>query len=215
MFILHSSNKTENFVAQLGVVIETLPLGSPFRKEIFLIQSQGMERWLSQQLAQTFQVWANFEFLFPAKFFSSVAQKLDKHLTDALFDRHKMTWRIENVLRDLKGDDVLPLKHYLEGENPDLKRYQLAQELAQLFDQYQMMRPDLLAAWQENKLLYDTTAERWQKALWRDITAQIGTQHRGALWQKVINQLLNADENFYANQLPERMIVFGFTSSPP
>jgi exodeoxyribonuclease V gamma subunit len=215
MFILHSSNKTENLVAQLGVVIETLPLDSPFSKEIFLIQSQGMERWLSQQLAQTFQVWANFEFLFPAKFFSSVAQKLDKHLTDALFDRHKMTWRIENVLRDLKGGDVLPLKYYLEGENPDLKRYQLAQELAQLFDQYQMMRPDLLAAWQENKLLYDTTAERWQKALWRDITAQIGTQHRGALWQKVINQLLNADENFYANQLPERVIVFGINTMPP
>lgn len=57
----------------------------------------------------------------------------------------------------------MPLQHYLEGDAPDLKRYQLAQELAQLFDQYQMMRPDLLAAWQENKMLYDTTAERWQK----------------------------------------------------
>lgn len=215
MFVLHSSNKTENLVAQLGVVIETLPLASPFDKEIFLIQSQGMERWLSQQLAQQFNVWANYEFLFPAKFFSSVAQKLDKKLSDALFDRHKMTWRIENVLRDLQGEDVLPLQHYLEGENPDLKRYQLAQELAQLFDQYQMMRPDLLAAWQENKLLYDTTAERWQKALWRDITAQIGTQHRGALWQKVINQLLDADENFYRAKLPERVIVFGINTMPP
>ena len=215
MFVLHSSNKTENLVAQLGVVIETLPLKSPFAKEIFLIQSQGMERWLSQQLSQQFKVWANYEFLFPAKFFNSVAQKLDKKLNDALFDRHKMTWRIENSLRDLSGDNVLPLQHYLEGENSDLKRYQLAQELSQLFDQYQMMRPDLLATWHENKLLYDTPAERWQKALWHDITAQIGTQHRGALWQKVINQLLDADENFYATKLPERVIVFGINTMPP
>jgi exodeoxyribonuclease V gamma subunit len=215
MFVLHSSNKTENLVTQLGVVIETLPLSSPFSKELFLIQSQGMERWISQQLAQQFGVWANYEFLFPAKFFSSVAQKLDKRLTDELFDRHKMTWRIENVLRDLQGDDFLPLQHYLEGENPDLKRYQLAQELAQLFDQYQMMRPDLLAAWQENKLLYDSPAERWQKALWREITAQIGTQHRGALWQKVINQLLDAKENFYSEKLPERVFVFGINTMPP
>ncbi len=215
MFILHSSNKTENLVAQLGVVIKTLPLKSPLAKEIFLIQSQGMERWLSQQLSQQFNVWANYEFLFPAKFFSSVAQKLDKKLSDLAFDRHKMTWRIENVLRELSGEDVLPLQHYLEGENPDLKRYQLAQELSQLFDQYQMMRLDVLAAWQENKLLYDTAAECWQKALWRDITAKIGTQHRGALWQKVINQLLNADENFYANKLPERVIVFGINTMPP
>lgn len=215
MFVLHSSNKTENLVNQLGVVIETLPLSSPFSKELFLIQSQGMERWISQQLAQNFGVWANYEFLFPAKFFSSVAQKLDKHLTDELFDRHKMTWRIENVLRDLQGSDFLPLQHYLEGENPDLKRYQLAQELSQLFDQYQMMRPDLLAAWQENKLLCDTPAERWQKALWREITAQIGTQHRGALWQKVINQLLDAKENFYSAKLPERVFVFGINTMPP
>ena len=112
MFILHSSNKTENLVTQLSVVIETLPLQSPLSKEVFLIQSQGMERWLSQQLAQTFQVWANYEFLFPAKFFSTVAQRLDSRLTDAAFDRHKMTWRIENVLRELNDDDFLPLKQY-------------------------------------------------------------------------------------------------------
>ncbi|MDD5227783.1 MAG: exodeoxyribonuclease V subunit gamma [Methylococcales bacterium] len=215
MFILHSSNKTENLVAHMALVIKTLPLSSPFRKEIFLIQSQGMERWLSQQLAQTFQIWANYEFLFPAKFFSSVAQKLDSRLNDAAFDRHKMTWRIENVLRELDDDDFLPLQQYLSSENPELKRYQLAQELAQLFDQYQMMRPDLLTAWQENKLVYDTAAERWQKALWRNITKQIGTQHRGALWQKVINQLLDADENFYADKLPERVIVFGINTMPP
>lgn len=215
MFALHSSNKTENLVAQLGVVIETLPLASPFNKELFLIQSQGMERWLSQQLAQQFGVWANYEFLFPAKFFSSVAQKLDKRLTDELFDRHKMTWRIENVLRDLQGDDFLPLQHYLEGENPDLKRYQLAQELSQLFDQYQMMRPDLLAVWQENKLFYDIPAERWQKALWCEITAQIGSGHRGALWQKVITQLLDVQENFYSAKLPERIFVFGINTMPP
>ncbi len=215
MFILHSSNKTENLVTQLSVVIETLPLQSPLSKEVFLIQSQGMERWLSQQLAQTFQVWANYEFLFPAKFFSTVAQRLDSRLTDAAFDRHKMTWRIENVLRELNDDDFLPLKQYLAGENPELKRYQLAQELAQLFDQYQMMRPDLLTAWQANKLLYDTADERWQKALWRNITAEIGTQHRGALWQKVIDKLLNADADFYADKLPERVIVFGINTMPP
>ena len=73
MFMLHSSNKTENLVAQLSVVIETLPLSSPLAKEVFLIQSQGMERWLSQQLAQTFQVWANYDFLFPLNF--SVASR--------------------------------------------------------------------------------------------------------------------------------------------
>ena len=69
MFILHSSNKTENLVAHLTAVIENAPLSSPFEKEVFLIQSQGMERWLSQQLASHFKVWGNYEFLFPGQVF--------------------------------------------------------------------------------------------------------------------------------------------------
>ncbi|MDP3840753.1 MAG: exodeoxyribonuclease V subunit gamma, partial [Methylococcales bacterium] len=61
MFILHSSNKTENLVAHLTTVISSAPLSSPFEKEVFLIQSQGMERWLSQQLANELKVWGNYD----------------------------------------------------------------------------------------------------------------------------------------------------------
>ncbi|MGR8998680.1 MAG: exodeoxyribonuclease V subunit gamma, partial [Gammaproteobacteria bacterium] len=88
MFILHSSNKTENLVVHLTSVIENAPLASPFEKEVFLIQSQGMERWLSHQLASHFKVWGNYQFLFPGKFFSSLAQKIDSSLNDAAFDRN-------------------------------------------------------------------------------------------------------------------------------
>ncbi len=159
MFILHSSNKTENLLAHLAAVIENAPLASPFEKEVFLIQSQGMERWLSQQLASEFKVWGNYEFLFPGKFFSSLAQKIDSRLSDATFDRHLMLWRLEALLRKLEGDEFMPLKHYLSGENIALKRYQLAQQLSQLFDQYQMMRPDMLGEWQQGRLLYHTDAD--------------------------------------------------------
>jgi len=104
MFILHSSNKTENLVFHLTAVIENSPLASPFAKEVFLIQSQGMERWLSQQLASQFKVWGNYEFLFPGKFFSSLAQNIDSRLSDAAFERNLMLWRIEALLRRLDGE---------------------------------------------------------------------------------------------------------------
>ncbi len=215
MFILHSSNKTENLVAHLCAVIENSPLASPFAKEVFLIQSQGMERWLSQQLASEFKVWGNYEFLFPGKFFSSLAQKIDSRLSDAVFERNVMLWRIEALLRRLDGDAFLPLTHYLFGENSALKRYQLAQQLAQIFDQYQMMRPDMLAAWQKGQLLYQTTTERWQQALWLQITAQTGNKHRGSLWLEVIAKLNAGKPGEYSPQLPERISVFGLNTMPP
>ena len=215
MFILHSSNKTENLVAHLTAVIENSPLASPFAKEVFLIQSQGMERWLSQQLASQFKVWGNYEFLFPGKFFSSLAQNIDSRLSDAAFERNLMLWRIEALLRRLDGEVFLPLTQYLSGENVALKRYQLAQQLAQIFDQYQMMRPDMLEAWQKGRLLYQTTTEAWQQALWLQITEQTGNKHRGSLWLDVIAKLNAAEEGAFSAQLPERISVFGLNTMPP
>ena len=217
MFILHSSNRTENLVAHLAAVINNAPLSSPFAKELFLIQSQGMERWLSQQLASEFKVWGNYEFLFPNKFFSSLAAKIDSHLNDAAFDRHLMLWRLEALLRRLEDDDLLPLQLYLSGDTSvALKRYQLALQLAKVFDQYQMMRPDLLAKWRKNETLYDNNAsERWQKALWQQVTRQIGHKHRGSLWLEVITKLNAAEEGAFSQQLPERICLFGVNTMPP
>ncbi|TRW90260.1 exodeoxyribonuclease V subunit gamma [Candidatus Methylobacter oryzae] len=215
MFILHSSNKTENLVAHLSAVIENSPLSSPFAKEAFLIQSQGMERWLSQQLAGQFNVWGNYEYLFPGKFFSSLAQSIDSRLSDAAFDRHLMLWRIEALLRKLDGDKFSPLMQYLSGHNIALKRYQLAQQLTQIFDQYQMMRPDMLETWQKGQLLYQSTTERWQQALWLQITGQTGSKHRGSLWLDAIAKLNNAEEGAFSAQLPERISVFGLNTMPP
>ena len=121
MFILHSSNKTENLVGHLCAVIENAPLESPFAKEVFLIQSQGMERWLSQQLATEFKVWGNYQFLFPGKFFSSLAQKIDSRLNDTVFDRDLMLWRLDALLRRLDDEQFLPLKQYLSGQNTAFK----------------------------------------------------------------------------------------------
>lgn len=215
MFILHSSNKTENLVAHLATVISSAPLGTPFAKEVFLIQSQGMERWLSQHLASRFHVWANYQFLFPGKFFSYIAQQLDSQVNDAAFDRGLILWRLEALLRNLEQVDYLPLIQYLSGTNQALKRYQLAQQLAQIFDQYQIMRPDLLSAWQDGHLLHNTDIERWQKALWHQLTAQIGQKHRGALWLDVIARLNHAAEGTLSGQLPERISVFGVNTMPP
>ncbi|MCF6250427.1 MAG: exodeoxyribonuclease V subunit gamma [Methylococcaceae bacterium] len=215
MFILHSSNKTENLLVHLTTVIENFSLSQALSKEVFLIQSQGMERWLSQQLASYFGVWGNYEFLFPGKFFSSIAGKIDNRINDDVFDRELMLWRFELLLRQLDDDCFTPLKHYLSGENLELKRYQLATQLAQIFDQYQMMRPDMLELWQQGQLLYQVDSEHWQRALWHLVTQSIGSKHRGSLWQDVIKKLNHADEGVLSKQLPERIFVFGLNTMPP
>lgn len=215
MFILHSSNKTENLLVHLTSVIENVPLSNPLDKEVFLIQSQGMERWLSQQLANHFAVWGNYEYLFPGKFFSTIAKKIDSQMNDQIFDRELMLWRFDHLLRHLDEDSFQQLQNYIQGENQDLKRFQLAQQLAQTFDQYQMMRPDMLTLWENEQLLYKVENEHWQRALWQRITQSIGCKHRGSQWKNVIHKLNQADEGSFSQKLPERIFVFGLNTMPP
>ena len=215
MFILHSSNKTENLLIHLTTVLKNDPVSDPFEKEVFLIQSQGMERWLSQQLANEFGVWCNYEFLFPGKFFSTIANNIDQQLNDGIFDRNIMLWRFERLLRHLDADCFQPLQHYIQGTNQDLKRFQLAQQLAQTFDQYQMMRPDMLEKWQKGQLLTAIDSETWQRELWHKITESTGHKHRGSFWQDVITKLNNSAEGKYSNKLSKRLFVFGVNTMPP
>ncbi len=215
MFILHSSNKTENLVEHLAIVLKSANLSSPLAEELFLIQSQGMERWLSQQLAEHFKVWGNFNYQTPGKFFSKLTSVLHPQGAGADFDRHLLFWRIEAQLRAIDKADMQPLQNYLSGENIELKRYQLAQQIARIFDQYQILRPELLDAWRQGKTLYQTAAERWQSSLWRCLAEEIGPLHRGKLWRQTMQCLEQAAPGELAAYLPERLSVFGINSMPP
>lgn len=215
MFILHSSNKTENLLEHLSTIIGTAPLSSPLVKEVFLIQSQGMERWLSQQLAEKFEVFAHFHFLFPSQFFSQMARNINQTLHTDVFARELMVWRFELLLRELDEPIFAMLKTYISGINPDLKRFQLATHLAQVFDQYQIMRPTLLKEWQKGKLSYFTASEKWQQALWVRLIEQTEESHRGALWLQVITKFNEAEEGTFSHQLPERISIFGLNTMPP
>lgn len=215
MFILHVSNRTENLVAHLRQVIEIAPLSNPFAKEVLMIQSQGMERWLAQQLAAHFKVWANYEFLFPAAFFNAIAAAVDSRLNAEPFARNRMLWRLESLLRHAEDEVYRPLRYYLGGDNAALKRYQLARQLAQLFDQYQILRPDMLAAWQNGAALGDGAEERWQCALWLSLLERLGERHRGALWLEAVAKLNALEEGALADKLPERISLFGINTLPP
>ena len=66
MLILHHSNRLERLADDLAEVVRT-PLSSPFTPEVIAVQSTGMARWLSMELAGRLGVSANVRFPFPAR----------------------------------------------------------------------------------------------------------------------------------------------------
>jgi exodeoxyribonuclease V gamma subunit len=224
MFFLHLSNRTENLLTHLVEILHTQPRRDLFAKEVFLIQSQGMERMLSQRLAEAFTVWCNFEYMLPTRFFDLMASRMGMVINPDAFDRDALTWRIDGLLHQVAGEaqqaeepvaaTFAPLRRYISGEQSALKRYQLSQQLANIFDQYQIMRPEMLDGWQQQKTSTGGPAEEWQMALWAQLRASVdNTPHRGEMLSRFLLRLQGPED--FSAILPARLSIFGLHSMPP
>ena len=67
-------------------------------------------------------------------------------------DREVMLWEILRLLPEmLPQPEFSPLKSYLSDPADIRKRFQLSSQIANLFDQYLVFRPDLILAWDQGQ----------------------------------------------------------------
>ncbi|MBW1829896.1 MAG: exodeoxyribonuclease V subunit gamma, partial [Deltaproteobacteria bacterium] len=181
---------------------------SPLDKEIVVIQSRGMERWISMELARRHGICANIGFPFPNTFVHEVMRKaLPGHKEQAPFDPDIMAWRIMKLLPSLiTMPGFESLLTYLEDKEGGLKLFQLSERIADLFDQYLLFRPEMMLNWEQGE------KDHWQAVLWRELVAGHETQHRAALGRAFIELLKNPSSQLEG--LPERVAVFGISTLP-
>jgi len=202
-----TSNRLEILADELDRVLqETLP--SPFDPEVIVVQSKGMERWICLQLAARQGVCANCRFPFPNAFVQEMFQSILKILPKPnLFEPAVMTWRVMRVLpRLIEKPAFEPLRIYLETGRSDLKRFQLSQRIADLFDQYLLFRPEMMFQWEKGK------ARHWQAMLWRELVEGHEHEHRAALAIELFTVMEKATTP--APGIPKRISVFGISALP-
>lgn len=208
MLHCYHSNRLEVLAEALAMVTDQ-PLSDPFGAEILVVQNQGMARWINQQVAERIGVSARLDYPLPAVFFWRLLQTW---LPDApepeLFDREALLWRILRQLPRHLGDDAFaPLGRYLAGEGSDLRLFQLARRVADLFDQYLVQRPEMVLGWEAG------TDEQWQARLWRALGAESGQVHRARLMADLAAAMRQGPPT--AGGLPERVCLFGLTALAP
>jgi len=205
---LHTSNRLESLVAALAEVTRA-PLSSPFRKEIIVVQSQGMARWIKQRLADSHGVCANIAFTFPNEMASELFLALFPELpARPPFDRDVMLWLVMKHLPSLLDKPGFEDPRRYLDDGADLRKlHQLARKVANLFDQYFIFRPDLVRAWDRDE------DQQWQAELWRRIRPEIPHRHPAELHEQFAR--LVQQPGFASNKLPERLCVFGISALPP
>lgn len=206
-FNLFTGNRLEHLARALATVLER-PLSHPFIPERIVVQSGGMGRWLSLEIAKLAGISANMDYSFPNECVYHLLSKYCPETTDySPYDPHIMAWNIFAWLPELaKQPDFEPILHYLSGTGGMLKRYQLARRIADTFDQYAVFRPDMIHRWGEGKETH------WQARLWRYIVSRLGERHRVALFDTFQKAIRNLSE--HDHRLPQRISIFGISALP-
>jgi len=115
---------------------------------------------------------------------------------------------------------------FLAEDNTSRKRYQLAEQLADLFDQYQVYRSDWIADWASGhnslrnahgQMQIMPEPQRWQAALWRAILTDLGDAtmpyaSRASVHTLFMDRIDALDRRPVG--IPRRIIVFGLSSLP-
>ncbi|MBF0200914.1 MAG: exodeoxyribonuclease V subunit gamma, partial [Desulfamplus sp.] len=251
MFYIYSSNRLQHLAIQLAREIHpanktistnktTSPfngslfktIGPPqedniFEPEIVVLQSQGMERWLKLEIAGINSICANLWSPFPKTFLMHCLEKTTGIPQGNLFSREVLLWRIYSLLgsqENLLDPRFHPLKKYLEGDEHDLKQYQLSERLALLYDQYLTFRPATIMSWSGYKRdeipfsepLIKTDDPRvghhalWQKLLWEKLYE---SAPEGTLLNRLARFLMS-DISQWKAVLPKKVHLFGMSSIP-
>ncbi len=231
--VLHS-NRMEVLRDGLVEWLAKQPL-APLETEIITVQSNGIAQWLRSSLARSAPdggpgIAAALDTPMPARLMWTLYRRVLGEQAvpqTSPLDEQPLVWRLMRLLGELPDNAVYrPLRQFLQDDDDLRKRFQLAERLADLFDQYQVYRADWLADWQAgNNVLRSYRQPRpldddqlWQAQLWRQILQDVGGEGaqagRAAVHARFIEVLRQWSSTDGRPDLPRRIVVFGVSSLP-
>jgi exodeoxyribonuclease V gamma subunit len=237
-FMVLHGNRLEDLRDLLCDFLRAQPL-PPLTPEVILVQSNGMKHWLEMALADdsALGICAATRLELPASYLWQVyrsvlgAAAVPAHMP---FDKSHMVWRLVRLLPVLAAGNPVyaPLQRYLALDADGRKLYQLALQVADVFDGYQSYRADWLSDWavghdvlrgHDGQPAVLTEAHAWQAQLWRDLRTDVGPELADASRASVHARFMAALQSQLAHSqatgqrplgLPPRLVVFGISSLP-
>ena len=226
LIALHG-NRTERLADTVMAWLKQHPL-APLEEEVVLVQSNGMAEWFKMELAEQQGICAATRVELPSRFmWRTYRQVLGRSQvpTHSPVDKRPLTWRLVRQLPGLLGEPGFePVAGFLRTGDAD-RLLQLASRLADLFDQYQVYRPDWLGDWARG---HDVLAapgrpdlalppdQRWQPLLWRAVLTALDEREQGAIRPHIHQRALDVLQAGGAMPSPvaRRIVLFGMAHVP-
>ena len=215
MFRIFQSNRHEQLLDALLEALETPCDVHPLAPEVVVCE-RGIDRWVLQSLARRTGIACNLETPPPAAFIWQALRQLFPGVPrQSPWEKAALAWQLFALLGGelLQDPAFAPVREYLASDPDQRKRYQLAQRLAGLFDQYMVYRHDMVLAWEAGRQVTGSADEAWQQKLWRAVADRCATRHRAHLLAQCLDAA--ARGALPAHDLPQRISVFAVPALPP
>ncbi|MDN4502423.1 exodeoxyribonuclease V subunit gamma [Alteromonadaceae bacterium BrNp21-10] len=213
MLTVYPSNKLEHHVDVLLILLKAMRQ-SPLQPVTIVVENKAMQHWLQMEIARRQGIAMQFEFIMPSGFIWQVAREVLPNVPrETSYSRDVLRWRIDQLLisdefaqHELAVNANIASYWSKNAATSALMRFQMAAELADLFEQYLMFRPLQLQQWSEQP------ADCWQALLWKLLVKQ-QPQHPLALQQQLLTHLQTAD--MASLPVPDNLLMFAINHMPP
>ncbi len=217
-FIALHGNRIETLLDTVAGWLAQHPL-APLESEVILVQSNGMAEWVKMAIARRAGVCAAAAVQLPARFqWQTYRQVLGRAQVPARspLDKTALAWRLMRLLPEVLAEPgFAPVAGYLADNDPG-RRFQLALRIADLYDQYQVHRPDWLDAWGEGREALPDAGRGETPLTGRGETPLAGRgetplpedqRWQARLWQRVVDELDPQQRALTRPQLHDRVLA--------
>ncbi len=213
MFFQYKSDSLFKLAETFSRHVSENKLNHPFQKNWVVIQNKEAQQWLTLQVAANSGIAANFEFILPSeliwKLFRNFYPDTPKILPG---DRLPLQWIILDFLTDTDPQVFRRIQGFPEVKN-EMQAYRFSVQLADVFDLYQVYRPEMTEGWKQGTLSTKNTQEFWQLWIWREIQDRISiiseVPDRGFVYRQLFQRI--KEENIAEEFLIPEITCFGLS----
>jgi exodeoxyribonuclease V gamma subunit len=217
---LYSADRAEPLAARLAQVLIDEP-GDPMQSEWLAVPTEGMRRWLVLELARYLGatgdgsgdgVTANVTRAFPGTLRNLVLDVANGGEPDP-WHIDRMVWSLLALFEQLVGAGAEPDFTRLAASG---SRFTRVRAVADLFDRYHLHRPEMIRAWAvgdpvDGNLAPLPTHLTWQHRVWCQLRSRIGRPSPPERLPGLLEDLRTGELEL---DVPDRLLLFGFTSLP-
>ncbi|MBF6567732.1 MAG: exodeoxyribonuclease V subunit gamma [Candidatus Binataceae bacterium] len=176
---LHYANRPEALVPPLAELVARQQRRQPLERVQIVVPNRIVQDWLTLRLSERIGVAANLAFPFLRNYLGEIVARTDSKIK--ILDADHLQMVLFECMRSLPADGpeaINEVNRYARAgadDRAELRLFQLAKQIAELFREYSISRITMVRGWRDKSAARSLNeAERWQRKLWLRIFAPDG-----------------------------------------